>query len=415
MQKLLAIFLSILIVGSSANQGQLAFQFGNNLASLTRQNNQYGGVVNLVCLGGVGQLNYSLSGLPNGWSSSGNQITIPNIVNTVGSYVIKARVSDSAGNVIQGDIRLVINGVNVVIQSATNNTINNIQYSLSGTTTGSNPNSLDSILNGLLNPSGTGANGQPGAGNNNGQPGTGTGNNGQPSGTSQLPSSLSNLYNNYPGLPSGSNITPQNGASYPVPASPSGNPSTPNIVPSVISNAQAPYNATRDQRTITPDEVKRNAAFNRQLNANKAVANLISIIQQLTANVNAAKNDIGVLENQLKDANNANNECNDRIYDLANNRTKIQNAIKDRQDKINEANAKINSLTPALKALTDARDKLITKRSDIEKLRSPSSAKLTDLEKQLASCHNATSGLQNQVNDLNNQINAAQDNITKTQ
>lgn len=303
MQKLLALLLSILIIGSSANQGQLAFQFGNNLASLTRMNNQYGGVVNLVCLGGVGQLNYSLSGLPNGWSSSGNQITIPNIVNTVGSYVIKARVSDSAGNVIQGDIRLVINGVNVVIQSATNNTINNIQYSLSGTTTGSNPNSLDSILNGLFNPSAS--NPQPSTSTpNNAQP---SGNNGQPSGTIQISSSVSSLYTSYPGLPSGSNLAPQNGASYPVPASPSGNPSTPNIVPSVITSAQATYNLTRDQRTITPDEVKRNAAFNRQLNANKAVANLISIIQQLTANVNAAKNDIGILENQLKDANNANN------------------------------------------------------------------------------------------------------------
>ena len=50
------------------------------------------------------------------------------------------------------------------------------------------------------------------------------------------------------------------------------------------------------------DEVKRNAIFNRQIAANKAVANLLAIIQQLTANVNAAKADIVLLEKILAEA-----------------------------------------------------------------------------------------------------------------
>lgn len=186
-------------------------------------------------------------------------------------------------------------------------------------------------------------------------------------------------------------------------------------MPSVIANANAPYNPERDQRTITPDEVKRNAAFNRQLNANKAVANLIAIIQQLTANVNAAKNDIGILEQQLRDAENANNQCNDQIYDLANNRTKVQNAIKDRQDRISEANTQVQNLRPALQALIDARDNLIKERNDLERAKSPNSARLTDLEGQVGTCHNQTDALQNQINDLNNQIAGVEFNISQTQ
>lgn len=137
----------------------------------------------------------------------------------------------------------------------------------------------------------------------------------------------------------------------------------PNIVPSLISSAQAPYNPARDTRPVTVDEVKRNAAFNRQLNANKGVANLISIIQQLTANVNAAKNDIGTLENLFKTAESTYNDCNGRIYDLSNTRTKIQNAIKDRQDKITEANRKVNDLLPSLRDLTNTRDNLVSRRN----------------------------------------------------
>lgn len=74
--------------------------------------------------------------------------------------------------------------------------------------------------------------------------------------------------------------------------SPSGIPSTPNPTPNIIRNIQATYSVPRDSQPISVNDIQRNSVFNRQLNANKAVANLISIIQQLTANVNAARNDI---------------------------------------------------------------------------------------------------------------------------
>ena len=124
------------------------------------------------------------------------------------------------------------------------------------------------------------------------------------------------------GLPGDVEVLPESGK-YPTPPSPSGKPQTPNIVPHVISSAQAQYSQERDGRKITVDEVKRNAIFNRQITANKAVANLLAIIQQLTANVNAAKADIVILEKNLAEAEAANNACNDEIFKLSNTRTKI--------------------------------------------------------------------------------------------
>ena len=120
---------------------------------------------------------------------------------------------------------------------------------------------------------------------------------------------------------------------------------------------------SRDAKAITVDDIKRNAAFNRQLNANKAVGNLISIIQQLTANVNAAKNDLNTFQDQLTASQNVNNDCNNKIYDLSNTRTKILNAIKDIQDKITEANKKISDLALVSRDLTNARDGLVAKRN----------------------------------------------------
>lgn len=85
-------------------------------------------------------------------------------------------------------------------------------------------------------------------------------------------------------------------------SSPAGAPSVYNPAPTIIANAQAQYNAARDANQITVDDIKRRAIFNRQINANKAVANLVTIVQRLTANVNAATNDLTTLTQILNNA-----------------------------------------------------------------------------------------------------------------
>ncbi len=401
MLKAVALLLSLAILASAGgNRGgsELTFQLGNNLASLTRSGSRYNGIVNIGCQGGQGAYRFNLSNLPSGWSADGNAITIPNIVNVVGAYVIRARVTDEAGNVLEGDIRLVVNGVNVIVQSSNGNTDNTIQYGVTG---GFAPSGDAGFPAGGAPGSGSPAGGAPGSGS--------------PAGGSPSAPSVAPLYENYPGLPAGSGPSVPAGGRYPTAPSPSGNPSTPNIVPNVIASAQAPYNPARDAKPVTVDDVKRNAAFNRQLNANKAVANLISIIQQLTANVNAAKNDIGVLQNQLSSAEAANNDCNNKIYDLSNTRTKIQNAIKDRQDRITQTNKQIAELAPIISDLTRNRDNLVDKRTELENARSPNAAKLADLTAQQKDCANGQTIAQKQIDDINAQIAGLNADIKRTQ
>lgn len=186
------------------------------------------------------------------------------------------------------------------------------------------------------------------------------------------------MYAAYPGLPAGTNVVPPSG-SFPTIPSPSGNPSTPNPTPNVIRTIQASYSTERDAQPVTVDDVKRNAVFNRQLNANKAVANLIAIIQQLTANVNAARIDIQTLEQVLKDAELAYNNCNQEVFTLADTRARIENAIADRQAKLNEINGKINTILSQIGSQTQILDELITKRTIAQQEASPNAKKLADL------------------------------------
>lgn len=106
------IFVFALLVLTNASS-QLQFQFGNSLARLV--NNQ--GYVPINCVGGTGQYSYNFEGLPLGWSYTGNNLIIPNVQNVRGAYSIRARVTDSAGNVLNGIINLDLNGFPVVIQS----------------------------------------------------------------------------------------------------------------------------------------------------------------------------------------------------------------------------------------------------------------------------------------------------------
>jgi len=120
MSKVIALVLTLVVLASAG--GPLAFQFGENNAFITRSGSRYNGLLSLNCYGGAGRYYYALSGLPTGWVANDNTITIPNIVSLAGSYVIRAKVTDEQGNVLEGDIRLVINGAKVLVQSASGNT-----------------------------------------------------------------------------------------------------------------------------------------------------------------------------------------------------------------------------------------------------------------------------------------------------
>lgn len=60
------------------------------------------------------------------------------------------------------------------------------------------------------------------------------------------------------------------------------------MAPTFVSNEQA-QRTDANRKIITADDVKTKAIFERQLNAAKALANLLNIVKQATANKNAAQ------------------------------------------------------------------------------------------------------------------------------
>lgn len=93
-------------------------------------------------------------------------------------------------------------------------------------------------------------------------------------------------------------------ASYPTPRFPTG-PSkdfVPSNLPMQISNYQYKVVPSRDTYQVTQLDIENQAVFTRQLNANKIVANLLSIIQSLTANLNGVQADIPGATKALNEA-----------------------------------------------------------------------------------------------------------------
>ena len=68
----------------------------------------------------------------------------------------------------------------------------------------------------------------------------------------------------------------------------------PNVIPNIIRTTQAPRSQANRNR-ITEDDIQSTSVFERQINANKAIANLLDIVDQLRANVNAAEGDLKIL------------------------------------------------------------------------------------------------------------------------
>lgn len=295
-----ASILLLLLLIAYVYAGDLKLQYGTYVAKSSAGI----GSIDIRCYGGSGSYDFTYNNLPQGWRSSDNTIVIPTIGAIFGrNFLINVEIKDKATNVVlNGNIVLIVNGVRVDVNSAGPGSVVLI-----------NPASTASIANTYSSASTSSQR---------------TTSYSSPSASSSSSSSqLSSLYNSYPGLPSNTNqiSMPANLVS-----SPAGAPSIPNPVPTIIANAQATYNVARDANKITVDDVKRTAIFNRQINANKAVANLITIIQRLTANVNAARSDIITLEGLLRNAENANTACNEEIYNFANTRAKIDNAVADK-------------------------------------------------------------------------------------
>ena len=108
--------------------------------------------------------------------------------------------------------------------------------------------------------------------------------------------------------------------------------------------------------------MKATAIFERQLNANKAIANLLDIIEQLTANANAAKADIPSFDADVKNAVAAQRIVQTKILNAENQRTRLNTAINNLNDNINILRKQLKDLEVAYK---DSTESVTTKKTQL--------------------------------------------------
>jgi chromosome segregation ATPase len=118
----------------------------------------------------------------------------------------------------------------------------------------------------------------------------------------------------------------------------------PNYVPQTIQTQQTlPSEQNRNQ--ITSEDVRSQSIFERQLNAAKALANLLDIIKQATANKNAASVEIQSRQVLSEDALSVQRAAEESIFEAENNLARIKKGIETSNEEINKLREKIDQLT----------------------------------------------------------------------
>ena len=120
-------------------------------------------------------------------------------------------------------------------------------------------------------------------------------------------------------------------------------PAAPNTLPNRIKTSQAPKSQA-NRNTITEDDIKTTAIFERQLNANKAIANLLDIVDQLRANVKAAEGDMVSLQADLDNAISFQRNTQAKMTAAENKVSRLKEAINNMEGKIKLLNQQLAEL-----------------------------------------------------------------------
>jgi hypothetical protein len=373
------IFISILLL-TSVLCGPLKLNLDNSISISPGQKIN----LPLSCTGSAGRVDYQVKGLPKGISYSNGIIQgvneassgyYPVIIdardekNNFVSQIIVIKIPNSAGN--QATANSSENKSSVV---TTGGSIVNVNVNTSPQQTNQNQNYQ--ITGGLLKtPTSTAQQNKPGsiiqivnapssfvAPENNSVPSS------QPknSDTPKAQPSIDSLLSQFAPLDTESllSASPSSGKkSYPTFDLPTegGQNQAPNTTPMFIESAKAERLPTNKDK-ITADSVKATAIFERQLNANKAIANLLDIIEQLTANANAAKADIPSFDAEVKNAVAAQRIVQAKILTAENQRTRLNTAINNLNDNINILRKQLKDLEVAYK---DSTESVTTKKTQL--------------------------------------------------
>ena len=262
----------------------------------------------LACSNAQGPVTYEAQNLPQGVRLHNDKIELFDSSNNNGGYYpVKIRATDSSGSV---DERIVV----VVIRGGSASADSSVVYNTGGMfNSASNVVRTVTISESSSSSSGASSSGASASTASSGQSGNLRGDTASPQPLPQPDAGVASLLDSLQ-VPSGNGNSGNNGGSAsPSPSSPAGSPAgsanpqstdgsypamkfptggsqnaAPNVNPNLIASSRAPRTDT-NRVPITADDIKTRAAFDRQINAAKALANLLSIVKQATANRNVAQ------------------------------------------------------------------------------------------------------------------------------
>lgn len=402
--------------------------------------------LSLACSGAQGSVSYEAQNLPQGVRLYNDKIELfDNNKAQTGFYPVKIKASDAAGSVDERIIVISIRADNSVAFNA-GNIFNSQAGSTVSVTTSSSSSSSSSSSGNIRGGAQTVAPVTPAP---LPQPDSGVG---------ALLDSLQLPSNYAPGAtaPSTTTATPSD-SSYPTIKFPTGgNVNAPNFTPTEISNSRAPR-STANRNEITADDVKTKATFERQVNAAKALANLLSIVKQATANKNAAQEEtvkrqalyddavkkqrdaqavVTKAEGDVNRVRQAINLLNDNIAalkkkiadtealdkDLRSQKDTVTQGAQNAQSQLKQTN---NDLVANTRNINDAKDAKAAKEKEcgdldnaLSNTRSDRDGKvvqLADLTYKLGNAKNQAAADAQKVKDLENQLAAAKDALAKSQ
>lgn len=165
----------------------------------------------------------------------------------------------------------------------------------------------------------------------------------------------------------------------------------------ISSGRTAPSNSNRN--TITVEDVKTTTVFERQLNAAKALANLLDIVKQATANKNAAKEEIVKREELLAIAKANYIKAQDGVAQAEKNLTRIKGGIE-------SINNDINSIKTSLAEFENRAAALRLQRDSLNQNIGNANLKLRGVQGRLTAAENRLNGFNGQAQSKDNGCNS---------
>ena len=111
----------------------------------------------------------------------------------------------------------------------------------------------------------------------------------------------------------------------------------------LIATSKAVYNPLRDSASApSPYKDQKDLATKRQSQANQVVDGLNNFINRLSTTISKLQDDAKAAELETNKSRLAVNDCDQQLYALEDTKSKISNAIKDKESTLNQYNTEIS-------------------------------------------------------------------------